>query len=64
MALLASPIYIQQALAEEKKHIKRGAKTGLGASLPFVSFGSALLHVLRMYLRIVIENYFLNKTEV
>ena len=69
MAPLASPVYIQQAQAGEKKHIKRGAKTGRGgASLPFMSFGSALPHALRMYLGIVTENvianYFLNKTEV
>ena len=40
-ALLASPVYIGQAQREEKKHIKRGAKIGLGASLLFASFGSA-----------------------
>ena len=48
-ALLASPIYIGQAQGEEKKHIKRGAKIGLGASLLFTSFGSACPHALRMY---------------
>ena len=31
-ALLASPVYIGQTLAEEKKHIKRGAKIEMGAS--------------------------------
>ena len=46
-ALLASPIYIGQAQGEEK-HIKRGAK-GPELSLLFVSFGSACLHVSRMY---------------
>ena len=34
-ALLASPIYIGQAQGEEKKHIKKGAKIGLEASLLF-----------------------------
>ena len=38
-AFLASPIYIGQAQGEEKKHIKRGAKIGLQASL----FSSHLL---------------------
>ena len=37
--LLASPIYIGQAQGEEKKHIKRGGKIGLQASL----FSSHLL---------------------
>ena len=37
-ALLAGPIYRGQAQGEEKKHINRGAKIGLGASL-FTSFG-------------------------
>ena len=30
-ALLASQIYIGQAQGEEKRHIKKGAKIGLGA---------------------------------
>ena len=47
--LLASPIYIGQAQTEEKSHIKRGAKIGLGASFLFVSFGLACPHTLRMY---------------
>ena len=36
IALLASPIYAGQAQGEEKKHLKRGAKIGLGGliSLP------------------------------
>ena len=38
-ALLASPASIGQAQGEEKKHIKRGAKTGPGASLLLESFG-------------------------
>ena len=48
-ALLARPIYLGQAQGEEKKHIKRGAKIGLGASLLLVSFGLAHPHALRMY---------------
>ena len=37
-ALLASSIYIWQAQGEEKKHVKRGAKIGLGDSLLFCVF--------------------------
>ena len=48
-ALLASPIYIGHAQGEEKKHIKRGARTGPGAFLLFMSFGSAFPHASRMY---------------
>ena len=43
-ALLASPIYTGQAQGEEKKHVKRGAKIEPGASLLFMSFGSARPH--------------------
>ena len=32
-ALLAGPIYVGQARGEEKRHVKRGAKFGPGASL-------------------------------
>ena len=48
-AFLASPIYIGQAQGEEKKHVKRGAKIGPGASLLFESFGLTCRHALRMY---------------
>ena len=47
-ALLSSPIYIGQAQGEEKKHIKRGAKIGLEASLLLTSFESACPHASRM----------------
>ena len=47
-ALLASPVYIGQTLAEEKKRIKRGAKIEMGASHLFASFGSACPHASRM----------------
>ena len=43
-ALLASPVYTGQAQGEEKKHVKRGAKIEPGASLLFMSFGSARPH--------------------
>ena len=48
-ALLASPICIGQAQGEEKKHIKKEAKIGPGASLLLVSFGLACPHTSRMY---------------
>ena len=35
-ALLASSVYIGLAQREEKKHIKRGVKIGLGVSLLFI----------------------------
>ena len=48
-ALLASPVYIGQAQGGgEKKHIKRGAKIGPGASLLCASFGLAWSHASRM----------------
>ena len=43
-ALLASPVYTGQSRGRRKKHIKRGAKIELGASLLFTSFGSACPH--------------------
>ena len=46
---LASPICIGQAQGEEKKRMKRGAKTEPGASLLFASFGSACPHTSRMF---------------
>ena len=49
IAFLASSVYIGQAQGKEKTHIKRGGKIGPGASLFFMSFGSACPHALRMY---------------
>ena len=60
-ALLASPIYIQQAQGKEKKHIKRGAK-GLGVSLSI--FSSRLLGQHALTPQGLFSLYFLNKTEL
>ena len=49
IAFLASSIYIGQAQGKEKTLIKRGGKIGPGASLFFMSFGSACPHASRMY---------------
>ena len=59
-ALLVSPIYIRQAQGEEgKKHVKRGAKTGLGPL-----FSSRLLGWHALTPGECIFLYFLNKTEL
>ena len=47
------PIYIRQAQGEEKKHIQRGAKTELGASL--CVFGSACPQALRVYFPLLVK---------
>ena len=59
IALLANPVYIGQAQGEEKKHIKRGAKTGLGPL-----FSSRLLGWYPLMPGGCIFLYFLNKTEL
>ena len=52
-ALLAKPNLHRAGPGGGKKHIKRGAKIGLGASLLFASFGSAHPHTSRMYFPIL-----------